>query len=560
MQKVITAAETREADRLTAEHYATPTLLLMEAAGAAVARRIAAHFQEDPRGKTVLILCGRGNNGGDGAAIARALWREGARVDVLLFGRADATKGDARTNFEMVRQLASFQAGSKQRPSLLSFFECDSSATWEEFASRRRSYDVLVDALFGTGLTRPLEGVFRQVVGHLSLLRQAREHAGECRPLFISVDLPSGLDADSAEPVGEAVRADLTVTFTAPKPANVLPPAAHFGGRLHVAHVGSPPALLDAAPSKLFLAEADDARRFLERTRYAPDSYKNKHGHALVVAGSRYLTGAAVLSASAAMRAGAGLVTVAAPHSALPSVAARLMPEVMTAALDETDEGALSFAAAEQVLKLSERADALAVGPGLTSADEQTRRFVRALVERRTKPLVVDADGLNALAPWPADLRGTPELPLVLTPHTGEMRRLLGDEQGSGERLRADRVGVLREFASAHGLVVVLKGARTLVAAPDGRVVVVPTGNAGLGRAGSGDTLTGVVTAFNAQAVATLRDEFDAFEATLAAVYVGGLAGDLAARERGMRTLTASDVREQVGAAVRALDPKGEQP
>ncbi|HEV2762799.1 MAG TPA: NAD(P)H-hydrate dehydratase, partial [Pyrinomonadaceae bacterium] len=388
--------------------------------------------------------------------------------------------------------------------------------------------------------------------------------------------------ADSAEPLGPAVRADLTVTFTAPKPANVLPPAAHFGGQLHVAHLGSPQPLLDAAPSKLFLAEPEDARRFLERTRYAPGSYKNKHGHALVVAGSRYLTGAAVLSANAAMRAGAGLVTVAAPESALASVAARLLPEVMTAALPETDAGALSFEAVGRVVQLAERADALAVGPGLTSNDEQTRRFVRALIERRTKPLVVDADGLNALAPWPAELRGTNELPIVLTPHLGELRRLLdvrpsqtSDAQnpsGPGaqtsddsaaqitdERLRADRVGVVREFAAAYGLVVVLKGTRTLVAGPDGRVVVVPTGNAGLGRAGSGDTLTGIVAAFNAQAAAPGRG-FDAHEATLAAVYVGGLAGDLAARERGMRTLTASDVREHVGAAVRALDPKGEQP
>ncbi|HEV2765545.1 MAG TPA: NAD(P)H-hydrate epimerase, partial [Pyrinomonadaceae bacterium] len=281
VQKIISAAEMREIDRLTAERYATPTLLLMEAAGASVARHVAANLDENLSRRSVLVLCGRGNNGGDGASAARALWREGARVDVLLFGRVDETKGDARTNFEMVRRLASFEAGSRERPSLLSFVECDSTGAWEEFASRRRAYDVLIDALFGTGLKRPLEGLFRQVVEHLSLMREAREHAGESLPLVVSVDIPSGLDADSAAPIGPAVRAALTVTFTAPKPANVLPPAADLGGRLHVAHLGSPQTLLDAAPSTLFLAEDEDARRFLERTRYAPGSYKNKHGHAL---------------------------------------------------------------------------------------------------------------------------------------------------------------------------------------------------------------------------------------------------------------------------------------
>ncbi|HYO63594.1 MAG TPA: NAD(P)H-hydrate dehydratase [Pyrinomonadaceae bacterium] len=580
VQKIITAEEMREIDRLTVERYATPSLLLMEAAAVAVARQIASHFSNDLRRKTALVLCGRGNNGGDGAAIARALWRAGARADVLLFGSVGETKGDTRVNFDAARRLASFEAGSKERPSLLSFVECDSVSAWEELASARRSYDVIVDALFGTGLKRPLEGIFRQVVEHLSLLRRARERAGEGVPFFVSVDVPSGLDADSAEPVGEAVSADLTVTFTAPKPANVLPPAAHFNGRLFVAQIGSPPSLIDAAPSRLFLAEADDARRWLARTRYAPDSYKNTHGHVLVVAGSRHMTGAAVLSANAAMRAGAGLVTVATPRSAAAAVAARLMPEVLTAALEETDEGALTFEAIEEVSKLAERADALAVGPGLTSADERTRRFVRALVEQRTKPLVIDADGLNSLAPWPDGLKGSKELPIIITPHAGEMRRLLGDDarrpddaqtadesampephaQTSGERLRADRVGVVRGFAVAHQLHVVLKGTRVLVAAPDGRVFVNPTGNAGLGRAGSGDTLTGIVVAFNAQAFAALRADADALEATLAAVYVGGLAGDLAARERGMRTLTASDVREHVGAALRALDEQGELP
>ncbi len=547
----------REIDRLTTERFATPSLLLMEAAANASARAIAARFSQDLERKTVQVLCGRGNNGGDGAALARVLWTLGAHVDVVLFGSVEDARGDARANFEIVQHLASFAAGSQRHPSPLSFNECADIAAWEEIASTRHGYDVLVDALFGTGLARPLEGVYTKIVAHLDLLRASRERAGKSAPLIISLDLPSGLDADSASPAGVAVRADLTVTFTAPKPANVLPPAALFNGQLVVADIGSPPALVDSAPSKLFLTEAADVRAWLEATRYAPDSYKNMHGHALVIAGSRGMTGAAVLCADAAICSGAGLVTLATPTSAMSAAAARLMPEVMTAGLPETVEGAVGGDAFEQVEKLGARATVIAVGCGLSRESAETRRFVREVVERRTTPVVIDADGLNALAPWPSELRGTPEAPLILTPHEGEMLRLLGARDGEA---LIERARVLSEFAEAHALIVVLKGTRTLIAAPDGRVFVNPTGNAGLGTAGSGDTLTGIIAGFNAQAFGALKTEADALTATIAAVYVGGLAGDLAARERGMRAMVASDIRSHVGAALRVLDAKGEEP
>jgi ADP-dependent NAD(P)H-hydrate dehydratase / NAD(P)H-hydrate epimerase len=546
----------RAIDRLTTERFGTPSLLLMEAAAAASAQAIKGRFPGGMEGKRVRVLCGRGNNGGDGAALARSLSLAGARVDVLLFGRVEETRGDARTNFEMARRLSSFEAGSHTQPPPLTFIECASSAEWETLASH--SYDVCVDALFGTGLTRPLDGVHRQVVEHLELMRNARERAHSERPLVVSLDVPSGLDADSSAVTGAAVRADLTVTFTAPKPANVLPPASHYNGELVVAHIGSPPALLEAdARSLLFLTEERDARAWLHKTRYAPDSYKNTHGHALVVAGSRGLTGAAVLCGQAAMRSGAGLVTIATPAAALAAVAARAMPEIMTAPLSETDGGAVGFEAVDEALKLAARASAVAVGPGLSSADESTRRFVRELVGRRSTPLVIDADGLNALAPWPAQLRGSPELPLVLTPHTGEMLRLLG---ANDREALADRVGAARAFATANAVLLVLKGTRTLVASPDGRVFVNPTGNAGLGTAGAGDTLTGVIAGFLAQSYGALEGAADALEAVLAAVYVGGLAGDLAAEAVGMRALVASDVSLNLGAAIRALDPRGERP
>jgi len=558
VQKVITSAEMREIDRLTTARFGTPSQILMEEAAAASAQAIAACLSEGLQGKRALVLCGRGNNGGDGAALARQLWLAGARADVVLFGRVEETENEARTNFEIVRHLSSFEAGTHTQPPPMAFVECLSVADWEEVAIARHGYDIIVDALFGTGLTRPLEGIYLKVVEHLALLRRARERAHHVRhPLIVSLDIPSGINTDSAELIGEAVRADLTVTFTAPKPANILPPASHYGGKLVIANIGSPPALLDATESELFLIEEGDARAWLVKTRYTTDSYKNTHGHALIIAGSRGMTGAAVLCGKSAMRAGAGLVTIATADSAQRVVAARSLPEIMTATLPETSQGAISFEAVEQALKLALRANVVAIGPGLSSEDESTRRFVRAVVERRTVPVVIDADGLNALAPWPNELLGTHDRPLILTPHAGEILRLMGT--GDKDAL-LDRVRAAREFATAHELILVLKGSRTLVASPDGRVFINPTGNAGLGTAGAGDTLTGIITGFLAQAYATLKDEADALAATIAAVYVGGLAGDIAAREHGMRSLIASDISHHLGAAIFTLDPQGERP
>ncbi|MBD0372799.1 MAG: NAD(P)H-hydrate dehydratase [Pyrinomonadaceae bacterium] len=557
MRKIIAAAEMREIDAQTSSRYLLPSLLLMESAAQSSLRAILNLFPEGLRRRRALVLCGRGNNGGDGAALARLLWLAGVQANVILFGRVEDAKGDARTNFEIARSLSRFDAGTHTLPPPLSFNECQSDSDWEELSAGHHSYDIIVDALFGTGLARPLEGVYLKVVEHLDLMRRARERAHSVAPLIVSLDIPSGLDADSSELIGEAVRADLTVTFTAPKRANVLPPAADHNGQLEIADIGSPPSLLEASASGLFLTEDVDAREWLVKTRYLPGSYKNTHGHAFVFAGSRGLTGAAALTANASLRAGAGLVTLAIPLSAQQVVAARTMPEVMTEGLAETEGGAISSEAIERAKELMKRADVVSLGPGLTREDEGTRRFVREVVEERTTPVVIDADGLNALAPWPIDLRGSSERPIILTPHPGEMLRLLGTTDKDALK---DKVAVTSEFAARHNLILVLKGARTMIAAPDGRVFVNPTGNAGLGTAGAGDTLTGIITGFLAQAYATLKEEADALAAVIAAVYVGGLAGDLCAKEKGMRAMTASDIREHLGAAILSLDAEGELP
>jgi len=554
VQPVISADQMRTIDRLTIEQAKTTSLQLMQAAAHACFQAIQSHFDGDLAGKKAQILCGPGDNGGDGAALAHELSQAGMSVDLILFGCVANTRGDARTNLEVVQRLATSKS---ERAPQLTFAECDNISCWEEIVGPDCDYDVVVDALFGTGLRRPLDGVFAQVVQRLAKLRRDRELYLAVGPLIMSVDIPSGLNADSAKPIGPAVAADLTVTFTAAKPANVLPPAAHLNGKLVIADIGSPKTLVDDIGSKLFVIEESDARLWLKATRYTPDSFKNSHGHVLVVAGARGYTGAAVLCGNAAMQSGAGLVTIATPLSAQSSVAASVMPEVMTTALAETDRGAVSDEALAHARQLASTATVVAIGPGLSSEDERTRRFVYELVKQRQTPMVIDADGLNCLAPWPTDLEGSEEFPLILTPHPGEMLRLLGT---ADKTALDDRVAAVREFATAHRLIVVLKGSRSLIAAPDGRVVINPTGNAGLGTAGAGDTLTGIIAAFIAQSAAGFFDEADALFGVIAALYVGGLAGDFAARDLGMRAMVASDIRQHLSEVFCLLDPEGEMP
>ncbi len=551
----------REIDRLTAERHGIPSLVLMENAAAATARVVADRWSGDQADKSVLVLCGRGNNGGDGAATARLLAHAGAHVELVLFGKLEETRGDARTNFEAA---AGYTSGTDEKLNRLGatvggsieFFECNSADRWRQLINDRLStpHDVIIDAMFGTGLTRPLTGVNQEVARFVNSTRDAAR-AGHT--LIVSIDIPSGLNSDSVEPIGETVHADVTVTMTSPKFANVLPPAADYNGQVVVADIGSPSELIQTVQAKLFLSEESDARRWLIQTRYSPESYKTTHGHALIIAGSRGFTGAAALCGNAAMRAGAGLVTVATPASTQSLVAAQLMPEVMTTALAETDRGAVSDEAIDYALKFAERANVIAIGPGLSSEDERTRNFVRELVERRRTAVVIDADGLNCLSPWPTELRGSRDHPVLLTPHPGEMLRLMGTDDKSALH---DRVSSARAFATRHEVILLLKGSRPLIAAPDGRVFVNPTGNAGLGTAGAGDTLTGVITGFIAQEYGTMTEDADALSTVIAALYISGLAGDLAARELGMRTMVASDIREHLSAAIRSLDPEGELP
>ena len=562
MQKVLTTAQMREVDRLTTERYGIPPIILMENAAHAVARVITKKLGGSVKGKSILILCGPGNNGGDGAALARVLWQEGADCNVCILRRVAETKGDARLNFDIVREISRMDIHNPLQSEII-FSECTDTNEWGEFLKRHYDCDdpeVIVDALFGTGLSKPLSGINEEVAGWI---RGFNVSGVEQNVLVFSVDVPSGLRAEGSYWDGHAVRAHSTISFTAPKLVNIIPPVSDFTGELTVASIGSPQELIDEQPSQLFLAEMNDVAEWLKKSEFTNSSYKNKRGHALMIAGSRDYTGAAVLCGDAAIRSGCGLVTIATPESSRESIVARVSPEVMVRGVADTENGSAAEKAFDEIAEFSENVDVIAVGSGLSSKEDETKRFIKRIVEERKTPIVIDADGLTALSPWhekmqkpdrkgglnhdaarlalPNGQASSKDLPLILTPHEGEFRKLLGVEKEEFEEVIKDRVKAVRDFATKHDVFLVLKGERNLIGAPNGNVVVNPTGNPGLGKAGNGDTLTGIITGFVAQAV---QMEIEILETLVAAVYVAGRAGDIAEKKFGKRVMTASDVRE----------------
>lgn len=538
MQKIVTAEEMREIDRLTTERFGISQLVLMENAAHAAARVITEKLDGSVEGRSILILCGKGNNGGDGAALGRILWQQGADIEVCLFGVVEDTKDEARANFEILKKITDDE-GFELTQSDIAFEEITGLEEWLDYDSlnfHADDPDVIVDALFGTGLTRPVDGVFEQVAAFIDAFADQNSDSGT---IVVALDVPSGLNADSAERIGANPRAHVTVTFTAPKLANMLPPASTFNGEVHVANIGSPCSLINETASQTFVSDAEDAARWLAQTEFRSDSYKRERGHALLIAGSSNYSGAAVLCANAAIRSGVGVVTVATPTSTRDSIVSRVAPEVMVRGIAETDSGSVSKDAIGEIREFSSRADVIAVGSGLGEKDDSTREFVRSLISERTTPAVVDADGLNLLSPYTVPSSDLP--PLILTPHAGEFLRLLGTDD---KNALADRIEVARKFATDHGVILVLKGERVIIADTSGKVVINPTGNSGLGKAGNGDTLAGIIAGFVAQAA---RANVDIFDTIVAAVYIAGLAGDIAERKFGKRVMSASDTAEALG-------------
>jgi NAD(P)H-hydrate epimerase len=520
--KILTAAEMREVDRLTAERAGVPSLTLMENAGTAVADFLQRQFPSFERRK-ILVLCGKGNNGGDGFVVARRLRERGADPRVLLFATPESVHGDAAVNLKRWREMG----GELQVVQRVEEWQAAASFSGNE---------VVVDALLGTGLRGPVEGLLQRVI-------QDVNH----RPpgaYVVAVDTPSGLASDSGELTGDAVVANSTVTFTAPKLGQVLGSGSSMTGGLVVCDIGSPRSLTEeAGGGNMHWLEA---REFAwVRPRRQPTANKGDYGHALIVAGSRGKGGAAVLCGWAALRAGAGLVTVATPDPVLATVAASV-PELMTEPLVATEEGTISLRCFEygKFAALPKGKRVAAVGPGL-STNAETQQVIRQIVSEIRLPVILDADGLNAYAGRSGDLKAAGGHPLAITPHPGEMARLLGT---TVQAVQQDRVGVARRAAAEWGIFVVLKGFETVIAAPDGRVWINSTGNPGMATAGTGDVLTGMLAGLTAQLGA------ESWPLSLCyGVYLHGLAGDIAAAETGEAPLMASDVIRAIPRALAAL-------
>jgi NAD(P)H-hydrate epimerase len=450
--------------------------------------------------------------------VARTLRQRGVETSVFVAGQLADVRGDARVNLEILGRLG------------LPVVEVADSQQWELHSTELRECDVIVDALFGTGLKTRLSGLLETIVADVNSMAVP----------VVAVDLPSGMSADTHEVIGPCVRAALTVTLAAPKLPLVLPPARLLAGDLIVADIGIPFGVIDALDGpRVELLTRESVRALVPERR--PDGHKGDFGHVLIVAGSRGKSGAAHLAAEGALRCGAGLVTVATPAS-VQGVVASLAPEYMTEGLAETPDGTLAAGAGDQVARLAEAADVIAVGPGLGTS-EPVRSFVRELVARSTKPLVLDADAINAFAGEPGLLTAREGQQIVITPHPGEMARLLGT---SPAEVQAHRLESARTLASTHGLHVVLKGHRTVVATPEGRAFINPTGNPGMATGGTGDVLTGMIAGWLAQ-----MKEPEA--ACLVGVYLHGAAGDLAADDEGQVSLTAGDVAVHIGDAVLEL-------
>ena len=500
--RVLTAAQMQGVDRRAIDELGIPGLVLMENASVGVADAVGDRF---PEVTNVVILCGPGNNGGDGLALARILDARGYGVSTFLVSRSDRLSADAASQLSILERASRYVERITPESCL------------EPVIRQAESSDLIIDALFGTGLTRPLEGHFAELVKDLDRVSTPK----------LAVDLPSGLDGSRGSIPGPHLRAEMTVTFAAPKIAHVLAPACEAVGEVAVVDLGIPPELVEEADGNLHLCtEASILSLWAEDD---PSAHKGDHGHCLLVGGSRGKSGAVVLAARAAVRAGAGLVTAAVPDSLVGLVDGGSW-ESMTVGLPETSEGQPATGALDLLDRITEKKSAIGLGPGLGTGDG-SRAVVEKLVSELAVPVVLDADALNVLAgEW--QLLRDRQGPTILTPHPGEAARWLGV---TAAEIQEDRIARVSEMASRSGAIVVLKGFRSLIAEPDGGIWINPTGNSGMATGGSGDVLTGLLTAL-------LGRGYDPLEASLLAVYAHGAAGDIAAGRHGRAGLAARDL------------------
>lgn len=521
--KVVTAEEMGEIDRRTIA-AGVPSLELMENAGRAVIKAIKSRYAP-LKGKRVSIFCGRGNNGGDGLVVARLLARKKAKIKVFMLAKKEELKKDPKTNLSRVL---------KQR---IEVIEMGISCKLKEFEPEIKKSDLIIDAILGTGIKGVPKGLEAKAIKFINTLKKP----------IVSVDIPSGVEGSTGRVSGEAIGADLTITFGLPKIGLVIYPGAGYVGELEVADIGISQRFLKDKKIKINLTTRKEISFYLKARR--PDTHKGTYGHLFVVAGSVGMTGAATLTSQAAslcfaaLRSGVGLVTLGIPKS-LNEIMEIKLTEGMTLPLPETRKKTLSLKAEEEIRKFSQKVDALVLGPGLSTAKE-TQQLVKKLIKKISLPLVIDADALNALAGYLSLLRSATRdrRPVIITPHPGEMARLIGR---TAKEVQENRITVASDFAKRYKVIVVLKGARTIIADPGEDIRINPTGNPGMASAGVGDVLTGMIGSFLAQGREPL-------EAANIGVYLHGLAGDLACQEKGEESLIASDILEKLPQAFRKV-------
>jgi hydroxyethylthiazole kinase-like uncharacterized protein yjeF len=515
---LVTAVEMRDMDRLAIESHGIPGLVLMESAGKGAARVLLAQFADHLKAG-VGIICGKGNNGGDGFVMARYLADHRIRVTVYLLAKTSTVKGDAAANLNRLAALN------------IPVIEVPDEDAFSKTISSLDQHGLLVDAILGTGLSADVKGFFKTVIDYMNQ---------RPTPIF-AVDVPSGLNSDTGQPCGACIRAQATATFALPKIGHFSYPGAEYTGKLEIIDIGIPEAVVQTVKPKQQLLTAEQIRHRL-RPRSA-DTHKGRTGHLLVVAGSVGKTGAAALTAGSAMRCGAGLVTLSIAES-LHSIAEALVLEVMTAPLTESRCGVLGDAAVDDIKKLMAGKACLAIGPGIGQAPE-TRRFIQKIITQIEIPMVIDADGLNNLTGKTQLLKNL-KAPAVLTPHPGEMARLI---DATPAEVQQNRLKCARDFATNFRVHVVLKGAATVIAHPDGKAYINPTGNSGMASGGMGDVLTGVLAGFITQG---FRPE----EAAHAAVYLHGAAADTLAKTIGPFGYLAGEVMNAIPGEIKKLIAK----
>ncbi|MDA8215665.1 MAG: NAD(P)H-hydrate dehydratase [Nitrospiraceae bacterium] len=529
--KVITADEMREIDRISIEEYGIPGIVLMERAGLAVALKVKEFYPD----KKIVVLCGGGNNGGDGLVAARNLHNRGFKVSVLIFAKKNSLSPDCNAQYQIAKKIGIPVEFRK------------------DLNERDVHGAVLIDAVFGTGLSRPVKGSLAGVFAFIN----------DSDVPVVAVDIPSGISSDTGEILGEAIMADYTVTFGLAKRGHLLYPGAEYTGRLFVEDIGFPAKILASEKINVDMIDREMVSGLIPlRPKY---SHKGDYGHVLIVAGSRGKTGAALMAAKACLRSGSGLVTLAVPESLMNIFQGRVTEE-MTLPLPDDGSGVLSSKAIDVILNFAaQKIDVIAIGPGIGVSND-TEKIMNELIQKSTVPMVIDADAINSIAsPHPPLGKGgqrggiskgaigllrKAKSPIVITPHPGEMARLLSQESEKEIKIKIekDRIDTAMSFSKETGTYLVLKGVPTIVTEPEGRAFINTTGNPGMATAGTGDVLTGIIASL-------LGQSLNPVNASLLGVYIHGFAGDMAAKGKGEHSLIATDIIDSLpDAFVQLLD------